>query len=202
MALMGPGDGSGLMVETGVPPDDDSLSLLFRHEQNERGMIRSLLDYGLKAWDEQGSVADYILAECAELYELIDNKRLLKILDLYRSWYEKGLEPNTKSFLYHEDQELSTLAVSIMDFHYEISPNWKDHFEGKIATPEELYREDVLSTMCYLKLRKIKRLMEENQQDLSKPHTDEELMVLLQTHRHLKEMERALLQNLGTVIVK
>jgi DNA primase len=202
MALMRPGDGSGLMVETGVPPDDDSLSLLFRHEQNERGMIRSLLDYGLKAWDEQGSVADYILAECAELYELIDNKRLLKILDLYRSWYEKGLEPNTKSFLYHEDQELSTLAVSIMDFHYEISPNWKDHFEGKIATPEELYREDVLSTMCYLKLRKIKRLMEENQQDLSKPHTDEELMVLLQTHRHLKEMERALLQNLGTVIVK
>jgi DNA primase len=56
--------------------------------------------------------------------------------------------------------------------------------------------------MCYLKLRKIKRLMEENQQDLSKPHTDEELMVLLQTHRHLKEMERALLQDLGTVIVK
>jgi DNA primase len=198
MALMG--DGS--VTEMGAPADEDSLSLLFRHEQNERGMIRSLLDYGLRAWDEQGSVADYILAECSELYELIDNKHLLKILDIYKSWYEKGLEPNTKSFLYHEDQELSTLAVSIMDFHYEISPNWKDHFEGKIATPEELYREDVLSTMCYLKLRKIKRLMEENQQDLSKPHTDEELMVLLQTHRHLKEMERALLLDLGTVIVK
>ncbi len=165
-------------------------------------MIRNLLDYGLKAWDEQVSVADYILAECIELYELIDNKRLLKILDLYKSWYEKGMEPTTKSFLYHEDQELSTLAVSIMDFNYEISPNWKDHFEGKIATPEELYKEDVMSTMCYLKLRKIKRLMEENQQDLSKPHADEELMVLLQTHRHLKDMERALLQGLGTVIVK
>jgi DNA primase len=203
MDLMGP-DGSGIgLSQPGAPPvDDDSLSLLFRHEQNERGMIRNLLDYGLKAWDEQVSVADYILAECVELYELIDNKRLLKILDLYKSWYEKGMEPTTKSFLYHEDQELSTLAVSIMDFNYEISPNWKDHFEGKIATPEELYKEDVLSTMCYLKLRKIKRLMEENQQDLSKPHADEELMVLLQTHRHLKDMERALLQGLGTVIVK
>jgi DNA primase len=203
MDLMGP-DGIGIgLSQPGAPPaDDDSLSLLFRHEQNERGMIRNLLDYGLKAWDEQVSVADYILAECVELYELIDNKRLLKILDLYKSWYEKGMEPTTKSFLYHEDQELSTLAVSIMDFNYEISPNWKDHFEGKIATPEELYKEDVLSTMCYLKLRKIKRLMEENQQDLSKPHADEELMVLLQTHRHLKDMERALLQGLGTVIVK
>jgi DNA primase len=194
--------GPGEAADTSLPPDDESISLLFRHEQNERGMIRSLLDFGLKAWDEQTSVADYILAECVELYELIDNKRLLKILDLYRSWYEKGLEPTTKSFLYHEDQELSTLAVSIMDLHLEISPNWKDHFEGKIATPEELYREDVLSTMSWLKLRKIKRLMEENQQDLANPHEGEELMVLLQTHRHLKELERDLLRNVGTVIVK
>jgi len=194
--------GPGEIADTPLPSDDESISLLFRHEQNERGMIRSLLDYGLKTWDEQTSVADYILAECIDLYELIDNKRLLKILDLYKSWYEKGQEPTTKSFLYHEDQELSTLAVSIMDLHLEISPNWKDHFEGKIATPEDLYREDVLSTMCYLKLRKIKRLMEENQQDLSKPHDDEELRVLLQTHKHLKDLEIELTRNMGTVIVK
>jgi DNA primase len=185
-----------------VPADDESLSLLFRHEQNERGMIRNLLDFGMKSWDDRQSVADYILGECTELYELIDNKRLLKILDLYRSWYEQGLEPGTKSFLYHEDQELSTLAVSIMDFHYEISPNWKDHYDGKIATPEELYREDVRSTMRYLKLRKIQRLIEENQQDLARPHTDDELTVLVQTHRHLKELERVLLRDTGTVIVK
>lgn len=185
-----------------MPQDDESISLLFRHEQNERGMIRNLLDFGLRSWDEQQSVADYILAECTELYELIDNKRLLKILDLYRSWYDQGLEPGTKSFLYHDDQELSTLAVSIMDFHYEISPNWKDHYDGKIASPEELYREDVRSTMRYLKLRKIQRLIEENQQDLAKLHSDDELMVLVQTHRHLKDLERALLQDTGTVIIK
>ena len=73
---------------------------------------------------------------------------------------------------------------------------------GKIASRDELYKEDVLSTMSYLKLRKIKRLMEENQQDLAKPHTEEEQMMLLQTHMHLKEMERTLLQTIGTVIVK
>ncbi len=185
-----------------TPQDDESLGLLFRHEQNERGMIRSLLDFGLKSWDENSLVADYILAESLELYDLIDNKRLLKILDLYKDWYQQGLEPTTKSFLYHEDQELSTLAVSIMDLHLEISPNWKEHYEGKIATPEDLYKEDVLSTMVWLKLRKIKRLMEENQQDLGKPHTDEELMMLLQTHKHLKDLERSLLHDLGTVIVK
>ena len=48
----------------------------------------------------------------------------------------------------------------------------------------------------------IKRLMEENQQDMTKPHTDEELMMLLQTHMHLKQMERNIMLHLGTVIVK
>jgi DNA primase len=188
--------------QAAMPSDDESIGLLFRHEQNERGMIRGLLEYGLRPWDEQNLVADYILAESGEFIDLIDNKRLLRILDLYKAWYDQGLEPSTRNFLYHEDQELSTLAVSIMDLHYEISPNWKDHFDGKIFSPDELYKEDVLSTMLYLKLRKIKRLMEENQQDLGKPHTENELLTLLQTHQHLKELERSLLRDLGTVIVK
>jgi len=193
-----PGDASVMTV----PTDEDSLNLLFRHEQNERGMIRVLLEYGLRAWDEQTLVADYVLGESVELADLIDNKRLLTILDLFKDWYQQGLEPTSKNFLYHEDQELSTLAVSVMDVHLELSPNWKEHYEGKIATPDELYKEDVLSTMRYLKLRKVYRLMEENQADLGKPHSEEELMMLLQTHMHLKEMERSLLQDLGTVIFK
>jgi len=185
-----------------VAGDDDSINLLFKHEQNERGMIRSLLDFGLMAWDDNSSVADYILAESADFYDLIDNRRLVKILDTYKSWYEEGMEPTVKSFLYHEDQELSTLAVSIMDFKHEVSLNWKEHFDGKIATREDLYKEDVISTMGYLKLRKIKRMMEENQQDLSRPHTDEEQMMLLQTHIHLQQMQRDLMRHLGTVIIK
>ncbi len=189
-------------VADAVPADDESISLLFRHEQNERGMIRNLLDFGLKSWDEQQSVADYILGECTELYELIDNKRLLKILDIYKPLYEQGLEPTIKTFLYYDDQEISTLAVSVMDFHYEISPNWKDHYDGKIATPEELYREDVLSTMRWLKARKIQRLIEDNQRDLMKPHTHEEWLVLSQTHMHLKELEKALTKETGTVIFR
>jgi DNA primase len=180
-----------------VPADDESLSLLFKHEQNERGVIRSLMEYGLKPWDEQVSVADYIFSECADLYEMIDNKRLLKILDIYKDWYESGFEPTLKNFLYHEDQELSMLAVSVVDFKYELSPNWKNHYEGKISSPQELYREDVRSSMRYLRYKKIMRLMEENQRDLLKPHTQEEWLILADTHNHLKEIARSLAKEVG-----
>ena len=204
-AAAGPAEASpiyGEGSEMPAPGEEESINLLFKHEQNERGMIRSLLDFGLRSWDDNSSVADYILSESADFYDLIDNRHLIKILDLYKAWYEGGLEPTVKNFLYHEDQELSTLAVSIMDFHDELSPNWKEHFEGKIATRDDLYKDDVTSTLRYLKLRKIKRLMEENQQDLSRPHTEEEQMMLLQTHIHLKQLEKDLMQDLGTVIVK
>jgi DNA primase len=201
---VGRGSPAGGESFAGAPSaeEEDSISLLFRHEQNERGMIRSLLEFGLKPWSDDQLVADYILEQARDYYEMIDNKRLLRILETYKEWYQEGMEPSTKSFLYHEDQELSTLAVSIMDFRHQLSLNWKDHYEGKIATSEDLYKEDVLSTMSYLKLRKIKRLMDENQKDLDQPHTDEEQLMLIQTHMHLKNMEMELLQHVGTVIVK
>ncbi len=123
-------------------------------------------------------------------------------MNTYRAWYENGVGPTVKSFLYDEDQELSSLVVLVMDFPYEVSPKWKEHFEGKINTREDLYKEEVFSTLNYLKLRKIKRLIDMNQKDLEKPHSIEEQMMLMQTHQELKKMERELLQTLGTVIIK
>ena len=116
--------------------------------------------------------------------------------------YQQGLQPNQKSFLYHDDLVIAKLVMDIMDFRYEISPNWKEFYEGKIETREELYKEEVYSTLNYLKLRKIKRLMMENQSDLEKSTTTEEQLILLQTHQYLKKSEIELTQKIGTVIFK
>ncbi len=69
-------------------------------------------------------VADYLLPELED-EEMFDNKNLVRILQLYKIWYEQKLEPTARNFLYHEDQELGALVVSIMDFPYEVSENWK-----------------------------------------------------------------------------
>jgi DNA primase len=71
-----------------------------------------------------------------------------------------------------------------------------------VPSREDLYKEEIYSVLIYLKLRKIKGMIEENQRDLEQPHTDEELMTLIKTHQHLKQMETELLKNLGTVIVR
>lgn len=184
--------------------EEDATALFNKDEQQERSMVRSLLDFGLKDWNEQQRVADYIFDEIEtnELEGLIDNKQLINIIHTYKTYYQSGLEPTAKTFLYHEDMELASLVVNIMDYPTEVSPNWKEHYEAKIVTREEMYKEEVFSTINYLKLRKIKRMITENQNDLEKNHTPEEQMVLLQVHQHLKKLEMELTSAIGTVIFK
>jgi DNA primase len=179
--------------------EGDTVLLLQKDEFQERALVKCLIEFGLKQWNEDQRVADYILDEYPDL---IDNPRLIKIVTIYETWYENGIEPTERNFLYHEDQQLSADVLSLMDFPYEVSHNWKDHFEGKIFTREELFHEEVSSTMNYLKLRKIKRLIEENQKDLEKLHTAEEQLVLIQTHQHLKTLETELTKQMGTVILR
>ena len=75
-------------------------------------------------------------------------------------------------------------------------------YKGDIPQREDLYKEEVLSTMTYLKLKKVKRLMIENQADLENDNNEEDTMILLQTHLHLKQAEMELMKTIGTVIFR
>ena len=163
-----------------------------------------MLEFGLKEWDENLRVAEHIFAEIDnnQLEDLIDNKNLIALIKTYKSWYDAGLEPTSKTFLYHEDLAMSTLVVNVMDYNTEISPNWNEFYQGKIATREDLYKEEVFSTVNYLKLRKTKRMMDENQREMEKEHTIDEQLMLLQIHQHLKQIEIDLTRALGTVIFR
>jgi DNA primase len=184
--------------------DDDTLALFNKDEMQEQAMVRSLLEFGLKQWNDTQKVVDHIFSQIEEneLDKMIDNKELVQIIELYKIWYDEGLQPTAKNFLYHEDNRINQLVIKIMDVNVEISPNWKDHYEGHISTREDLFREEVSSTMNYLKLRKIKRLIEENQKELEKAITPEEQLLFLQTHQHLKQTEIELTKEAGTVIFK
>lgn len=181
--------------------DTDILSLLRKDELHEQAIVKCLIEFGLKEWTEEKRVADFILEEFLDEH-LVEDVSLVHIMEIYKAWYNAGIEPTPKNFLYYEDQQVSASVVALMDFPYELSPNWKQHFEGKIPTREDLYREEINSTVNYLKLRKIKKMIEENSRDLDKKTSPEEQMVVIQTHQHLKQMEMELLKAIGTVILK
>ncbi len=179
-------------------------SLLHKDELHEQALVRSLIEFGLKEWNESQNVANFLFQQIdeAELDDLFDNKLLVEIVMLYRKWFENGESPTSKNFLYLENPMINKLVLQLMEINVEISANWKEYYEGHIPTREELYKEEVLSTLNYLKLRKVKRLISQNQQEMENAKTMEDQMIYLQTHQHLKNIEISLTKQIGAVIIK
>jgi DNA primase len=188
-------------VEDQLPFDDDTINLLFKDELQERNVVRALIEYGNRVYDGQTRVADYILKEAIDT-ELFDNKELVNIINIYQAIYDTtGRLPETNDFLYHENNAIAAIAVSLIDFPFEVSSNWKEKYEMAVPDKDEIYVEDVDSSVHYLQLKKIRRLIKENQLDMEKPTSREEMEILIDTHQILKQQEIQLTKKTGTVIV-
>jgi DNA primase len=179
----------------------DALGLLRKEYFHERALVRCLLEFGLRNWEEGKTVADYLLYECID-DEILDDPMLKKIVGYYKIWYEENLEPTSKTFLYNEDLEMSNAVVSLIEFPYEVSDGWKEKYEMPVPTREDNYQKDVTSTLRYLELKRIKKLITVNAEELEKTTAVDRQILLIQTHSHLKTLEIQLTNEIGTVILK
>lgn len=212
--------------------DDATFSLLFKDELQEREVARILLEYGIKKWDDKKLVAEHIFEEMVDETLIDNKdviKLMVAFKELLQTNPETA---NRNFFIYHPDTSLSTLAVSLLNFPYEESDHWRKEYsqstgyqtglflqsyedfihsiskgnDEKLMTylkmDEDRTNEGVESAVNYLKLRKIKRMLIENQIDMEKEHTPDELYMLQQTHLHLKHMETELTKKIGAVIIK
>jgi len=226
-----PGEEAGTTTET-ESYDDASFNLLFKDELHEKEIARVLLEYGTKKWDESRLVAEYIFEELPD-DTLIENPDVLNLVAEFKNILNQNsalLEK--KYFIYHSNPQLSSLAVSLLNFPYEESEHWKKEFNKSdgyqqglfeqtyeefinivkrsekerllefLKAEEDRTNEKVESAVNYLKLRKIKQLLLQNQADMEKEHGTEEQLVLHQTHDHLKKMEMELTRKMGTVVIR
>lgn len=179
---------------------DDTSFLLIEDEYQERDLLRALLEYGLRKWDEEKTMADFIFEELDHYH--IENPDLDKLLNVYRDYYYKGLQPSSKNLLYHEDAAIRKLVIDLSVQKYELSPNWDTKMEGMNINNRDISRQDVVMSLNYFKLRKIKKMFDENQRDIEKAGTFEEQMSLIKIHKVLKDEEQKITSMLGTVIFK
>src|SRR5699024_11763687 len=136
---------------TQATSEEDLLNLMVDEEQQEKDLIRILLEHGDKDWDENSSVADYIFHSALN-FDLIKNKTILEILSEYKTKFDQGEILNEKFFIYHINREISKLAVDLLYTPYEISHNWEDVFRITVPTKEDIYKQDVKSALSYLML--------------------------------------------------
>ena len=178
---------------------DEGHQLLQQDDQVEKNVIRVLFEYGLKNYNEEQTIAAFIFDQL-ENYPL-ENPDYEKLIELYKDWYNKGLEPTTKSMLYHEDEQVRQLLINISMFPFELSNRWDEILPNMNIVNKDISIADTEMSLNYFKLRKIKKMFEQNQRDMEFAPFEEQ-MKLIQLHKQLKEFEIAITKQLGTVILR
>jgi len=178
---------------------DENIVLLNQDEQHEKNILKVLLEYGLKNWDDHLLMADFIFSELEEFG--FDNPQLENLYFDYKSKYLAGLQPDAKTYLYDQDEKLRNLVLSITVSAHELSQKWDEKIEGLNISNRDTSRQDVSMSIYFFKLRKLKKMIEENQRDMENA-SYEEFITLNQIHNHLKTIEREITTQLGTVIMK
>jgi DNA primase len=211
--------------------DDATFALLFKDELQEKEVARILLEFGSRNWENGTSVADYIFEEIDEsLIENESVLQLFKAYQQEKRSGRSSI--GSQYFVHHSDQQLSAFAVSLLQFPHEESQRWKQDFSQATGYQSTLFEkpyeefietltpdkkdslltylqseedrtpEAIRSAIHYLKLKKIKRMLMDNQKDLENEKDSQEIKVLLQTHEHLKKLEKALADAVGSVIIR
>ena len=188
-------------AQIGQPEDvlDDSQLLFNKDEAHERNVLRVLLEFGLNQWDESKTMAEYIFNELEQFH--FDNRQMEELFETYKKMFLEGQAPTSKSMLYHPNEALRNIVIHLSMNHHELSENWDKKMEGMHILNRDVKHQDVLMSVNYFKLRKLKKMFEENQRDMEHAPLDEQ-MRLIELHQHLKNIERGITKQLGTVIIK
>lgn len=189
-----------LIEQQPITDSIDDISLLQQDEIFEKNMIRVLLEYGLNEKEDKQSIAEYIFEKLANFR--FDSPLYSSIYQQYQELYASGKQPNTKTFLYHTDEEIRNTIVNLNAQPYELSQRWDEKLQGMNIVNRDISLQDVDISLSYFKLRKIKKMFVENQRDLEAATSLDEQIKLMEVHKFLKEEEIAITKHLGTVILK
>ncbi len=166
----------------------------------EENLVRLLLENGLNKWDEEQTIASYIFDELENFR--FDNPETERLYELYKTQYEAELQPTVKTLLYHNEEEIRKQVINITMFPFELSQRWDEKLENMNILSQPDIHNEIVKSLNYFKLRKIKKMFLQNQKDMEHCKDMTEQLQLLEIHKHLKAIEIEITKQLGTVIIR
>ena len=180
--------------------DDTNFDLITdRDLAHEKNLVRLIIENGIEQNKEGKFLAQYIFNEI-EGFPL-ENSEMIYLMDAYKQWFYDGKLPDGKTMQYHPDERVQKWVVTLLEPEQELSLRWNEKLGIKKKQPPKDIMVEIDITLLYFKLRKIKKMIAQNQADLEHaPEADQ--IQLLQIHKHLKDIEKELTSTIGTVIYK
>ncbi len=176
----------------------------------ETGVMRLLLKYGTKPYDETHNVAQHVVNDIVANEFELENDAYKKILNEYSTHLEDK-EFDAEQFFKSEDPEISKTSIDLIyDFDkYAISPYWLTKHEISIPSPDDNYKVGVDKAYSQFKIYRIgkiyKEIIKEFEELKDSPDLPEEERIakethLIETQMKVKQIEKGLSETTGTVI--
>ena len=180
--------------------DIDNIDLVLDKDLlHEKNLIRLLIEFGNENLADGKLVSNWI-AEELEPFPL-DNQEMIQLVKVFFEWQVAGKMPNHKTLQYHDDPQIQQMVMGLFEPEHELSLRWNEKLGIKKVVAESSFQHEIEVSLLYYKLRKIKKMIRQNQEDMEKEEGEEQIQ-LLHIHKHLKDAERVLTKIIGTVIFK
>jgi DNA primase len=166
---------------------------------HEKNLVRLVIEHGIERNSEGVFIAQFVFDEI-EGFPL-ENADMVYLMDAYKKWFYEGKMPDGKTLQYHEDERVQKWVVTLLEPELELSLRWNEKLGIKKKEEEKDIMVEINISLLYFKLRKIRKMISQNQQDLETAPESAQ-MQLLQIHKHLKDLEKELTSTIGTVIYK
>lgn len=170
----------------------------------EKAIIYLLIQFGDKLFDEERTVAHYVMSNIEDVVEEFKHPFYKELILLCRDRL-KAKEPiNEEFFKHHERPEISNLASTALATQYDYSKHWAETMMNPLQTqkkPEENYVKQTQNTVNLLKWRKVNRMLESLAKQIKEAQEADDLpliMKLIKVQMKMKPMQQELSLILGT----
>jgi DNA primase len=182
-------------------------------EFQERDIIRILLNFGnqevvIDGVDEEGNkteaktkVSELIVQELKSDNIKFDNQVYQKVFDEFSEAVERAREISQNNFINYSDPEVNAVAIDLISFPHSLSGNWEKHGIF-VQTEEKVLRKSALNAVYSLKIKKLTKMIDDNQRQLKETSAEQKMMELLQQQNQLNEAKKYFASLLGRVMIK
>ncbi len=199
-------------AEEGIAEKQTPLPLEENFQEIE--IIRILLKYGseeltLEVENEDKRmeeiivrVMDFIVDDLEEDKITFENEACREIFTYFLTARQNQSLPDEQVFFQHESENIRKLAIDLLTTPYSLSDNWEERHRIYVKKENENLRENVYRVLYAFKLKKLEKMIGENQEKIKKADNDEELMPLLENERNLKNTRSRFAKELDRVVTK
>jgi len=194
--------------ETFVQPRPQQKAPATSHAFQERDIVRILIAFGSQPYEEEKTIAEYILEEIEDILDEFGEPTYGTIIKDYYTRIKNGQSVTPSHYIQHPDDDVRKQAVALLHTEYEYSPGWEQRFEIVLNTqpmPDQNFKRDCKESLYRFKLKKVEVLIKQNQAELKEAQEkgdQDNLMLTLQVQMKLIEMRNELAKVLKTVVLK